>query len=195
MSRLIVTPRLVLRPWQPADAPAATRIYADPMVTRWLTAHPAVQRIHDIQAQLTRWSHEDDAESVDGHWAVAERSSAAVVGAVTLQYFPAGGESLTINWALASSAQGQGYAAEAGDGLVRWAFHQGNALEVFALIQPDNTRSRATAERIGMEWVAERGDLAVPEVLELYRIRHGDLGYEDEERLPAPASEHADRHS
>jgi [ribosomal protein S5]-alanine N-acetyltransferase len=182
MSRLIVTPRLVIRPWQPGDAPAAARIYTDESVAGWLLPpHPAPQSEAEIRDQLSLWCQERGEDRVPGHWAVTERASATVIGGLSLQYLPPDGGSLTISGALVPGAWGQGLAAEAGDALVRWAIHRGNALEVFALVQPNNVRARATAERIGMDWVAERGDLTGDGDIELYRIRHGDLEYEDED--------------
>ncbi|GAA4718216.1 GNAT family N-acetyltransferase [Nocardioides conyzicola] len=180
MSRVIETPRLELRPWLPADADAASAIYTPQTVSRWLGPDDRLLRTPAVvRRQVAEWSAEDVSSDCVGHWAVGLRFTSAVVGALTLEHAPPGGESLTIGWALAPDAWGHGYATEAGDALVRWAIHEGGVDEVFAIIEPDNTRAKATAERIGMEWVTELGHLADDGRSQVYRIRHEDLDYED----------------
>jgi ribosomal-protein-alanine N-acetyltransferase len=112
-------------------------------------------------------------DGTEGHWAIQLRGDGAVVGTVSLAYTPRGSDSLAIDWTLTPSARGHGYASEAGDALIRWAIHEGGVPEVFALVPPDNVPAVATARRIGMEWVTDRGRF------HLYRMRHGDLDYED----------------
>ncbi len=180
MSRVIETERLVLRPWSDADARNATEIYEAPPVAHWLTAQlGAFDTPARLSATLLAWRHESRHDpGRAGHWAVHERDNETVVGGVSLQYAWAGGQSLTIAWALAPSAWGHGYAAEAGDALIRWAMHEEGVLEVFAIVQPDNVRAAETAKRIGMEWVTELGHASGGRY-QVYRIRHGDLEYED----------------
>src|SRR5690606_4365273 len=83
------------------------------------------------------------------------------------------GEDLEIGWQLAPEAWGRGLAAEAGHALAHFAFSRGED-EVFAVVRPRNTRSLATARRVGMEWVGETEkyyDLR----LQVFRLRKGDL--------------------
>ncbi len=184
MSRVIETGRLVLRPWQAADLPNAVEIYEAPSVARWLTPQlGAFETRSALSSTLLEWRGESHPVlDKTGHWAVQARDSEAVVGAVvggvSLQYEPAGGESLTIAWALAPRAWGHGYAAEAGSALIRWAIHEEGVHEVFAIMQPDNVRAAKTAKRMGMEWVTELGHLFGGHY-QVYRIRHGDFEYED----------------
>jgi ribosomal-protein-alanine N-acetyltransferase len=181
MSRVIETSRLVLRPWESADYSEAVGIYAAGPVTRWLI--PQLNATEDpptLRTSFAQWRAEaQEGAGCTGHWAVQMRDSAEVVGGMSLQFAPPGGESLTIVWALAPHAWGHGFATEAGDALIRWAMHEQDALEVFAILQPDNTRAAATAQRIGMEWVTELDELSRGHY-EVYRIRHGDLAYEED---------------
>ncbi len=178
MSPLIETERLVLRPWVQGDAAEALSIYGSPDVSRWMTPDlRSLQTPEDMQTVLRRWGDVDD-HGVVGHWALHSRNNSAVVGGLSLQYSPPGGESVSIAWQLAPTVWGQGYATEAGAALVRWAIHERGLIEVFAVIQPDNERAAATAERIGMEWITELGHLARGKY-QVYRIRHGDLDYHE----------------
>ena len=132
-----------------------------------------------MSAHIVQWQQEAASTSdCVGHWAVVTRGGSEVVGALSLEYVPPGGESLTMGWALVPGAWGRGYAAEAGSALARWAIHEGGVTEVFAIVQPDNARAAATAQRMGMEWVTDLGHLAQGRY-HVFRIRHGDLGGED----------------
>lgn len=179
MSRVIETERLVLRPWAPSDADAALAVFATPAARRWLWSRAdAPASVDEMRARIARWQPDDHAHTeVLGHWAVCDRASSGVLGGVSLEH-AALTESLALGVVLAPSAWRHGYAAEAGDALVRWAMHEEGATEVFALVPPDNVRAAATAERIGMEWVTELGHVGNGRY-RVYRIRHGDLDVED----------------
>jgi ribosomal-protein-alanine N-acetyltransferase len=179
MTRVIETERLVLRPWVLTDADAALAVFAAPAVRQWLVPDTdAPASVEQMRTQIAQWQPDDHAHTdVLGHWAVCDRATSAVLGGVSLEH-AAQTESLALGWALAPPAWGHGYAVEAGDALVRWAIHEEGAIEVFALVPPDNARAVATAERIGMEWVTELGHLGGGRY-QVYRIRHGDLDVED----------------
>ena len=187
MSRTIETSRLVLRPWENSDLHEIVSIYTDPLVARWLAPQfNATQETPSLRTMLAHWASEpQESANSAGHWAVQKRDSAEVVGGMSLRFEPAGGESLTIEWVLAPDSWGYGFATEAGDALIRWAMHEEDALEVFALVPPDNARAAATAQRIGMEWITELDEHNELDELsrglyEVYRIRHIDLAYEEE---------------
>jgi len=179
------TERLSLRPWVPTDDADAFAIFGAPAVSRWLGPHgPRVPDRAAMRGRIQQWQREEPSTSgCVGHWAVLTRVGEQVVGAVSLEYEPPGGESLTVGWALAPRAWGRGYAAEAGAALVRWAMHEGGVPEVFAIVQPDNPRAAATALRMGMEWVTDLGHVTLRTggtgSYHVYRIRHGDLGLSD----------------
>jgi [ribosomal protein S5]-alanine N-acetyltransferase len=179
VSGLLITERLIVRPWKVSDATSAFAIFSAPRVARWLApAFSVPDSSEAMRSLLLRWQEEDmSGSSSVGHWALQTRKEAALVGGLSLQYVPADGESVSIAWVLAPSCWGKGYAAEAGEALIRWAMHERGVREIFAVLQPDNTRAVATAKRIGMDWVAERGHLNSGR-FQVYRLRHADLGNE-----------------
>ncbi|MGH2976428.1 MAG: GNAT family N-acetyltransferase, partial [Solirubrobacterales bacterium] len=53
------------------------------------------------------------------------------------------------------SVWGEGYATEAGQAAIEWAWHTLDAPELISVIQPDNTASIRVAERLGMRRLRE----------------------------------------
>jgi RimJ/RimL family protein N-acetyltransferase len=166
--------RLVLRGWEPTDAPAALAAYGDEQVARWLS--PAVDRVRDtedMRVLLERWIAEDARLLTPaGRWAIERREDSQVVGGTSLLPLPPD-EEFEIGWALHPQAWGHGYATESGLALAHWAFDQGIE-QVIALVRPANARATAAVRRIGMEWVGET-DKYHGLRLQEYRLRPGDL--------------------
>ena len=172
--RRIRTPRLLLRPWVVDDAEAALAVFGDEQVSRWLA--PAVSRVPDVETmreQLARWA----AERVElplGRWALEVVESRGLAGGVALLPLPPDNIDLEIGWQLAPGAWCQGFAAEAGHAVARYAFESG-VDEIFAVVRPRNERGAATARRVGMEWVGET-EKYYGLALQVYRLRKGELG-------------------
>lgn len=193
MSAMLQTERLALRRWEVSDAPSAFLIFSSPAVARWLApAFPVPDSLESMRSTLTGWHGRYGMPAAGGaaHWALQTRSETRPVGALSLQYAPAGSASLSIAWALAPDCWGLGYAAEAGEALIRWAMHEHGVREIFAFMEPGNSRSVATARRIGMIWVTELGHLADGKY-QVYRLRHADLALEEarDRRISTDAGE------
>jgi RimJ/RimL family protein N-acetyltransferase len=175
----IRTPRLLLRPWSPTDAPAALAVFGDDAVTRWLS--PAMSRVPSAPAMasiIATWLAAPP-EPPAGRWAVTSADDDRLLGGVALLPLPPERTDLEIGWQLDPSAWGHGYAAEAGHAVAHHAFEHG-VDELFAVVRPRNVRGARTATSIGMEWVGETEkyyDLR----LQVYRLRKGEL---DVPRLP-----------
>ena len=177
MKGKIETERLLIRSWSDYDGPDALAIYGDESVTRWLT--PAMDTVPDLPAMrgvLRGWQTGDAAPV--SHWAIELRGTDRVVGGVALLRL-APWEDLEIAWQLAPTAWGNGYAAEAGEALAHWSMHNAGVQELFALVGPGNARAAATAQRIGMDLVGTT-DKYHHQHLDLYRLRHDDLAYNEE---------------
>jgi RimJ/RimL family protein N-acetyltransferase len=175
----IRTPRLLLRPWSPADAAPALTVFGDEAVTRWLS--PAMDRVGsvaDMADVLAGWlAAPPDAPS--GRWAVTAAADGRLLGGVSVLPLPPEREDLEIGWQLDPAVWGLGYAGEAGHAVAHHVFEAG-VEELFAVVRPRNTRGARTATSMGMEWVGETEkyyDLR----LQVYRLRKGEL---DIPRLP-----------
>jgi [ribosomal protein S5]-alanine N-acetyltransferase len=170
----LVTERLVLRAWEPADAEAALDAYGDSEVARWLA--PEMDRVGDVAAMrvvLQQWMAEDARLTPPtGRWAIENREDRRLLGGATLLPLPPD-EEYEVGWQLRPEAWGHGYATETGLALAQWAFRQGIE-QVIALVRPANHRAVATVRRIGMEWVGETEKYHRLR-LQQYRLRPGDL--------------------
>jgi RimJ/RimL family protein N-acetyltransferase len=175
----IETPRLLLRPWEVADAAAALAVYGDEEVIRWLS--PAMDRVPDIaamEALISRWAAED-LDPPQRRWAVELVADGSLVGSTTLRSLPPGDEDLEVGWQIVPDHWGHGLGPEAAHAVAHYAFESG-VEELFSVVRPRNARGIAVARKIGMEWVGETEkyyDLR----LQVYRLRKGEL---DVPRLP-----------
>ncbi|WP_214404618.1 GNAT family N-acetyltransferase [Pseudonocardia lacus] len=175
MNVVVRTPRLVVRDWTEQDAPAALAVYGRAEVARWLS--PAVDEITDedeMRRTLRGWIA-DTAASEDGigHWAITVADTGQVVGGVSLHLLPVDEQDVEIGWQIAPEHWGNGYATEAGRGVLERAFAN-DVDEVFALVRPANRRAEAAARRVGMTWVGET-EKYYGLRLNVFRVRPSDL--------------------
>jgi RimJ/RimL family protein N-acetyltransferase len=189
VSVVVRTPRLVVRDWTEQDAPAALAVYGSPDVARWLS--PAVDVVADLdqmRRRLRDWIDDTaTSEAGIGHWAITLAATGEVVGGVSLHLLPVDEQDVEIGWQIAPAHWGNGYATEAGRGVLRRAFAH-DVDEVFALVRPANRRAEAAAKRVGMTWVGET-EKYYGLRLNVYRIRPSDLA---DEPADGPGDDPAD---
>lgn len=146
IDRVRSTARLRLVPIGPQHADDLLSLHEDPRIAPW----------HDP------WTREvaerfvaDSADSwaVDGvhKWIAYDAATGALVGRGGLSKAVVdGARRLEIGWTVRSELWGRGYASEIGRAGLRVAFDELGADEVVAFTDPDNVRSRAVMERLGM---------------------------------------------
>lgn len=171
------TPRLLLRAWRAADREPFARMNADPRVMEHFPRLLTARESDDIIVRAERHF----AAHGFGPWAVEVRGGAPFAGFVGLvmhtfeaPFTPA----VEIGWRLAVEHWGRGYATEAAQAALRYAFDVLGLDEVVSFTVPANTRSTAVMERLGMRR-DEAGDFDHPRVDAdsplrrhvLYRIR------------------------
>jgi RimJ/RimL family protein N-acetyltransferase len=121
------TTRLIARDWTDGDAQAAFDIYGRDEVMRWLGAQPRrpVPSLAHMRERLDLMIERARAEPDYGMWAVSLRigpAAGAVVGAVLLSRLPGDNADVEIGWHLNPDYWGNGYATEAGRGVIGLAF-------------------------------------------------------------------------
>lgn len=145
----LTTARLLLREWRDADREPFAEMNADPRVVTFLSG-PRDRVASDafVDRIVARWAS-------DGHglWAVERREDGAFLGFVGLAA-PSFEASFTpcveVGWRLTPAAWGQGFATEGARAALRFGFEDVGLEEIVSFTVPDNVRSRAVMERLGM---------------------------------------------
>ncbi|HKX92188.1 MAG TPA: GNAT family N-acetyltransferase [Sphingomicrobium sp.] len=144
------TERLALRTWDPADRAEYARHLNTSAVTRHLGGVQSDEELAAAFDRLERYQREH------GHtfWVVERKSDGAVLGFCGLKVAdvlgsPVDGE-IEIGWRLREDAWGQGYAKEAAEAALDWAWANLGVERVVAFTIPINTESRRLMERLGM---------------------------------------------
>ncbi len=141
------TARLVLRPLRESDAPALFAIFSDPQVMRYWST-PPWPSIDEAHAMITR----DIKAMADGEYlrfGVEQADMGALIGTCTLFSISAICRRAEVGYGLASSAWGQGYMDEALRCLLGYGFSELNLNRVEADIDPRNSASARSLERLG----------------------------------------------
>ena len=171
---MIVTDRLILRPWRRSDIRPFYAMGQDREVMRFYGPRATMadcRRDHDRMTAIQRRY---------GHcfWALERRSDARFIGFCGL--LPGGGPidgEVEIGWRLARDQWGQGLALEAARASLAWSWKHLAVRSIAAVTVPANKRSRRLIERLGMVRAPEGGfehpELAAGDPLRshlLYRI-------------------------
>ena len=108
---------LLLRPWEPADAPAFLAAYQDAEIRRWHTRRPQTEaRVREwFDAYRQDWEREQG-----GHWAVA-RDDGEVLGRIALRGFDFDDGIAGAGYWVLPAALGAGVATSALTALSAWA--------------------------------------------------------------------------
>ncbi len=141
--------RLILRPWREPDRAEFARLNDDPAVMEFLPRR--LTRDESDAAALRIQQH------IESHgwglWAVEVKGGASFVGYVGLSvprfqahFMPA----IEIGWRLARRHWGFGYATEAAEASLRFAFEKLTLQQIVSFTVPLNKRSIGVMERIGM---------------------------------------------
>lgn len=170
-ARTRLTARLRLDPAGRWSAGDLWRVHYDEGVAAWSggrwTAPAAERRAAEMGA----------AWELDGvcSWLAYRRADGALVGRGGLALTQLDGRRrLEVGWALRSGMAGHGYATEIGRAGLAFAFGDLGAAQVVAYTQPQNRRSRAVMERLGMRYardIAMHGGRCV-----LYELNAGQAG-------------------
>lgn len=142
----LATERLLLRPFELADAQAAHRIYSDARVMRWVGTGP-VSRFQQTEAMLSGYINHQERFGFS-FWAVIERSSGELIGDAGL-YTRAG--EVELGYTLAAPHWGRGYGTEAAGACVQEAFSDLVLPHLDALIRPENAASAGVVRKLGFE--------------------------------------------
>ena len=118
-------------------------------------ALPAVRsRLRESPSELHWWN-----------WLVVRRDNREAIGSVAFAGKPDAAGAVLIGYAMYPGGEGSGYATEATQALVKWAFTQPGVRIVRAMAPVWNTPAVHVAEKVGMRPVGSYEDDEVGEVL------------------------------
>ena len=134
---------IVLRPWQPADAPAVVAAYQDPGIRRW---HVRSMNENEALAWIEAWPKRWRQESGCG-WAVA--SDAGVLGQVSLRTVSLDAGAAEISYWVLPEARGRRIAQRALAAVTTWSFDVLGLHRIELNHSTQNPASCRVAERAG----------------------------------------------
>jgi RimJ/RimL family protein N-acetyltransferase len=146
----LTTPRLLLRPLADADAPAVFAIFSHPEVMRYWSSPPFTDMAQ--AEQVVRNCQEGHATGEYRQFGIVRQSDAALLGTCTLFAFHAASRRAELGYALGRPYWGAGYMHEALTALVDYAFGPLNLHRLEADIDPRNSASARTLERLGFRY-------------------------------------------
>ncbi len=152
MARLIAieTARLRMRPYVEADLEALHRLWTDAQVRRFLWDDTVIAR--GAAAEAMRASIACTQAHGFGHWALARRDAAALIGFCGLKHMAEPSE-VELMYGLLPAHWGAGLITEAAAAWIHVAFTRLALPRVWALTDAPNTRSEAVMRRLGMRFV------------------------------------------
>ncbi|PSW15574.1 GNAT family N-acetyltransferase [Photobacterium rosenbergii] len=159
MAHELETDRLILRQWKSEDYPDYARLNADPDVMQYF---PAVLSEQESDAQAARIT-QLIAERGWGFWAVEVKATGQFIGFVGLhsqdeQSGIPNAPFIEIGWRLAKDYWGKGYAPEAADKALQFAFEELMAPSIYAFTALSNIPSQKVMEKIGMANIGQDFD-------------------------------------
>ncbi len=166
MSAVVIeTERLRLRGHTVADLDASAAMWGDADVARFIGGKPSTREESwgRVLRYIGHW-----AALGHGFWLIEEKASGAYVGEGGFGSFKreidVPFDAPEQGWALAQSAQGKGYAAEAMKAAITWGEAHFGRTDFVCMIAPENQPSLNLAEKLGYsryDQVAYKGEQVV----------------------------------
>jgi len=180
---MLVTERLILRPWREEDKEPFARMNANPEVMRYFSS---ILSREESDAQV-EWFDKHMSEYGYCMWVAEEKETGDFAGFVGLNnighdlpFTPA----VEIGWRLSSAYWGKGYATEAAQASLKDGFDRAGLGQIVAYTAQTNLPSIAVMKRLGMNQDKDGGFLH-PELPEdhvlrphvLYRLNREDYSF------------------
>lgn len=163
-TRVIETPRLILRDWRDDDLAPFAAMNADPEVMRFF---PSLQTRQESDASVARVRVSFETRGW-GFWAAEHKADGRFIGFIGLNV-PLWSAHFTpcvdIGWRLARAYWGQGLATEGARAALAFGFGELALREVVSITVPDNAPSRRIMAKLGMSHDAG-GDFDHPRIPE-----------------------------
>jgi len=145
----LTTDRLSLRRIRDDDVDDFYAVYSDPKVMRYWSTPPLPNL--EAAAKLIREIHAGIERRELLKWAIALRTNDRLIGSVTLFHPDFTHRRVEIGYALAHAHWRMGYMGETLEAIINFAFADLNMHRIEADVDPRNTASVRTVERLGFQ--------------------------------------------
>lgn len=150
--QIIETERLRMEPFSSSHTSALNALNADPDIMRYI-GEGTTETLEETKATIERVS---DRWKRFGYswWVLIQLKDNEIVGSACVQNLAHKAEApLEIGWRLIPKYQGLGFATEAGQAAIEFAFGTLGATYLVAVAHPQNKSSHRVMERLGMNYV------------------------------------------
>lgn len=144
---ILTTDRLILRRMEAADTPAVVAYRQDPRVDRYQCWRPADLDPKCLAERCTRHDIHQGALLL----AITRKEDGALIGDCSLAILR-DPDAVVLGYSLEPKYQRQGYALEAARSVCQWVLAQPRFSRVIAAVDPENVRSIALLEKLGMSY-------------------------------------------
>ena len=144
----LYTERLLLRPFEAADAMALIGWACDPEETKYLRFH-VHESISDSKRVISKWI-DDQRNPPNFHWAVTLRSTGKVFGSIGIAVVNATDRFGEIGYCIAKQMWNQGYTTEALRRVLEFGFEDANFNRIQGNHSVNNMASGRVMEKAGM---------------------------------------------
>jgi RimJ/RimL family protein N-acetyltransferase len=146
---VLITDRLVLRPFTLDDLSALVPIHAEPSF--WWYPRRGGMTEEETQGFLVRVIERYESDGI-GLEALEDRATGALLGWAGLavpHFLPEVLPAVEVGWRLSESCRGRGLATEAGAAAVDWGFTDGGLDRIVSIYEPENVASGRVMEKLG----------------------------------------------
>lgn len=149
----IESDRLRISPWSIDDLSDAIRLWGDPEVMKFIDIRGGLNH-EQVRDKLNQ---EIDRQTNHGvqYWKVSLKSAGAVIGCCGLRPYDLEKRIYEIGFHIMSAYWGKGFATEAANAVIRYAFETMKVPKLFAGHNPKNLASKNMLEKLGFRFVRE----------------------------------------
>jgi len=147
MTKILETPRLILRTWTLSDVEDLFEICRDDEVMKYIGTGKSYKTLKEAENVLN-WMLHYQAENGFCRWAIVEKSSREIIGSCGFAR-PHGIKEIELGYLLARKRWGKGFATEAAGACLQFGFEKLGFREIIALTDLENTASQKILEKIG----------------------------------------------
>ena len=150
----IETERLLITTWTDRDLEDACALWGDPKVMQFIDVRGGLNR-DQVWEKLHQEIERQQKFGVQ-YWKLLLKETKKTTGCCGLRPYNLKNRIYEIGFHIMSAYWGKGYASEAANAVIRYAFDKMRAPKLFAGHNPRNSTSKAMMEKLGFKFVGEQ---------------------------------------